>query len=445
MVAESVFNHDETAIAALMGLYNTMSGSRFSYLLPLYTGLSGDELDTWSNLSTHQQLYQNALQPIDAASNGIWNTAYNIIYQANAIIEGCSHSETLTPAVKQQLIGESLFIRAFWHFYLHNFFGDIPLLLTTNYEINANLSRSTSANIYQQILKDLKGAEEGLNIEYLSLNSQSISAERIRPNKFVARAFMARVYLYMEDYANASIVASQVIDHKSVYDTTSLSEIFLAESKEAIWQLAMTLPANNNHNTWEGAYFVLANRPMNNAFNSSTVSDLLLNAFEEGDMRKQQWIGYYTDTSIAPTISFYFPYKYRILNSTSIVERTVVLRLAEQYLIRAESRAQQNDLEGGIHDLNIIRKRAGLSLLNLPETGAKENLLKHIFHERRIEFFGEWGHRWLDLKRSGLINETMSDVSVIKGSIWNGSDALWPIPLQEIERNRNLTQNNGYN
>lgn len=445
MVTESVFSRDETAIAALMGLYNTISESKFSYLIPLYTGLSGDELETWSNLSTHQQMYKNALQPIDAASNQIWNLGYNMIYQSNAIIEGCEHSETLTPAIKEQLIGESLFLRAFCHFYLVNFFGDIPLLLSTNYEGNAELTRIQEAVVYEQIIRDLKEAEIRLSNDYLALNSLGFTSERIRPNKSSARAFMARVFLYTEDYPNAVLFATQVIDDKSKYDTVSLENVFVVGSKEAIWQLSIPAPSSNNYNTWEGAHFNLISRPMSNAFNSSTCSSFLLNAFEVEDQRKQEWIGIYADSSTESNDHFPFLYKYKILNATSIIERTNVLRLAEQYLIRAEARAQQNDFEGAIQDINVIRKRARLSLLDVSEIDSKEWLIGKIIHERRTELFGEWGHRWLDLKRSDRINEIMSEVSVSKGSTWDPSDALWPIPQQEIEKNKNLIQNIGYN
>lgn len=116
----------------------------------------------------------------------------------------------------------------------------------------------------------------------------------------------------------------------------------------------------------------------------------------------------------------------------------MVFRLAEQYLIRAEARAQQGDATGAKADINAIRNRAGL-----PDTDAdgQASILAAIEHERRIEFFTEWGHRWFDLKRTGRADAVLSPIK----PNWQSTDVLFPIPLQEIENNPNLLpQNAGY-
>ena len=78
----------------------------------------------------------------------------------------------------------------------------------------------------------------------------------------------------------------------------------------------------------------------------------------------------------------------------------MVMRLAEQFLIRAEARAMQGDLEGAIADLDMIRGRAGLPLIADINAGiSKEELLTSILEQRKKELFTEWGHRWLDIKR----------------------------------------------
>jgi hypothetical protein len=119
----------------------------------------------------------------------------------------------------------------------------------------------------------------------------------------------------------------------------------------------------------------------------------------------------------------------------------MVLRLAEQYLIRAEARAAMNNLTGAKADLDVIRVRAGL-----PRTTAntKEAILNAIAHERRIELFTEWGHRWFDLKRTGAIDSVMKNIAIEKASIWNTNFKLFPIPQTEILLNSRLIQNNGY-
>ncbi len=127
----------------------------------------------------------------------------------------------------------------------------------------------------------------------------------------------------------------------------------------------------------------------------------------------------------------------------SVTEYLTVLRLAEQYLIRSEAQVQLNDIAGSQQDVNTIRRRAGLSEVI---AAGKDQLLFTIYHERRIEFFSEFAHCWLDLKRSGNIDEVMALVTPSKsnGEPWRTSQQLYPVPLSDIEKNGNLVQNPGY-
>ena len=119
----------------------------------------------------------------------------------------------------------------------------------------------------------------------------------------------------------------------------------------------------------------------------------------------------------------------------------MVLRLAEQYLIRAEARAMQNNLQGAISDMDVIRQRAGIDLIADIDPGIdREALLDLILEERKKELFAEWGHRWLDLKRSGTVSAVLGPIK----PLWQDTDALFPIPGEEREKNSNLTQNEGY-
>ena len=151
-------------------------------------------------------------------------------------------------------------------------------------------------------------------------------------------------------------------------------------------------------------------------------------------MRKLAWVQ--SENFSGQTI--YYPYKYKINSGPPITEFYVVLRLAEQYLIRAESRANVDDIEGAQNDLNAIRNRAGLSNTTAID---KTSLLKAIEHERQIELFAEWGNRWFDLKRTGRANTVLGS---LKPSTWQATDTLWPIPNSQILLNPSLKQNAGY-
>ena len=115
----------------------------------------------------------------------------------------------------------------------------------------------------------------------------------------------------------------------------------------------------------------------------------------------------------------------------------MVLRLAEQYLVRAEARVHLNDLDGALVDVNKIRNRAGLGVAS---GASNELVLDLIYKERRRELFAEWGHRWFDLKRTGKADAVLS---VIKPG-WQPTDVLFPIPQSELQNNPNMTQNPGY-
>jgi hypothetical protein len=115
-----------------------------------------------------------------------------------------------------------------------------------------------------------------------------------------------------------------------------------------------------------------------------------------------------------------------------------MLRLAEQYLIRAEARAKLGKLAEARTDVDAVRSRAGLAGLN--SSLNQTQLLSAIETERLHEFFGEFGHRWLDLKRTDRATAVLSPIK----SNWQATDVLYPIPQAQILINNKLTQNPGY-
>jgi len=129
-----------------------------------------------------------------------------------------------------------------------------------------------------------------------------------------------------------------------------------------------------------------------------------------------------------------YDYKYKQTStptSSSVIEDYMLLRLAEQYLIRAEARAWQNNLNGAIDDINAIRTRAGLTALSYGMT--QGDVLLSIEKERKLELFGEgYSHRWIDLIRTGRVDAVLG---AEKGSTWKSSAAVLPIPDKEILNN----------
>ena len=99
------------------------------------------------------------------------------------------------------------------------------------------------------------------------------------------------------------------------------------------------------------------------------------------------------------------------------------------------------NLTRAIEDLNVVRNRAQAPILEVfGNMVTQEDLLGIIIKERRKEFFTEWGHRWLDLKRLHLATNILATHS----SEWQPTDVLYPIPEEERMSNINLSQNEGY-
>ena len=173
------------------------------------------------------------------------------------------------------------------------------------------------------------------------------------------------------------------------------------------------------------------------------MSSYLSTAFESGDTRFTNWVGSFTRSGN----TYYFPYKYKVWQRPQpVTEYIMVLRLAEQYLIRAEARVKQGNIQGAQDDLNAIRVRAGLDSTTAND---QPSLLTAIMHERQVELFTEWGHRWFDLKRTDGLDAVMGNpenVYQTKGGngAWSPNWSLLPIPYEETVINHNLIQNPGY-
>jgi hypothetical protein len=439
--SESIYSSDANSIALLNGIYASMSsnslseGNTLNSFMSLYPGLSADEFTLFDGVNDGRffAYYHNDLSNFSEGS--IWSATYNFINRINVAIIGLSNSKTLTEKVRIQLLGEAKFIRAFHYFYIVNLYGPVPLVLTDDYKKNALLPRSSVDDVYQQIIADLLDAESKLSEIFVGNTGFNESTERVVPTSWAAKSLLARVYLYTKNYEKAIELSSDVINHSALFNLTDISGVFLKNSREAIWQLQ---PVNLGWNTEDARLFVIPSTGPSNT-NPVYLSDSLLISFEKDDRRKSNWI----DTAIANGSFYYYSNKYRSAKlDAEVTEYHMVLRLAEQYLIRAEANAQLNNLQLSIDDLNQIRNRAGLP--NYLGQSNKSDVLDAVYHERRVEFFAEWGHRWLDLKRTEMVNEVMHTYSIVKNGTWNSYDQYYPIPRSDLTKDPNLVQNEGY-
>lgn len=428
-----VYRSEETAKSALAGAYYQMSGTQSINLdLTLVNAVASDEMRT--AVAQFSDIITNNYNPITTTrTGGFWTALYKAIYNFNSVIEGLTDNTSITASVVQQMMGEAKTMRAYCYFHLVNIYGDVPLITTTNVDVNALMSRTAASMVYAQIVQDLEEAKGMLAEEYVVNGTAS---GRLQVNKWAATALLARIYLHTGEYAGALSNASEVIGQTGLYGLASgdeLSGVFLKDSREAILQLGSSQNATSGFTAEGGQFVPTAIATAANYY----LSPELLEAFEDEDKRKEAWV-------LPLTLSggeTFQPYKYQ--NNTAAaatasgrIEAPTLLRLAEQYLIRAEARMRQGDTEGARADVNTIRVRAGLD-----ELSPSANLEDAIIQERRIELFCELGDRWYTLKRSGKVDDVMSQ---LRPDTWQSYAQWYPIPQTARDTNPNLTQNDGY-
>lgn len=435
-----LFETDAKAEMAITGVYNTMIhgtgqniysaalGSFAAGLASVAGGYAAGELINFNTVNNNSE-YVLVTSKLTARNStipaAIWGSCYNAIYNANTVIEGISASTSpkLSDSVRKEIIAEAKFLRAFSYFYLVNFFGELPIALSGDFNNTVRLSRSSVQEVYKQIMTDLKDAEAGLAADY------SVGrGKRVRVNRYAAIALMARVHLFLGEYEPAAARASDVINHTTLYNLEpNVEDVFRTTSKEAIFQLMQTEKDNVLRNATPFGY---------NSVNYPLQPEML-DLFETGDLRKQFW-----------TRDNMYVNKYTITNSNGVLgvparEYFMALRLGELYLIRAEARANgaAGGLSGAVQDLNELRRRADIDELdeNLGENDVKAAIEK----ERQTELFAEWGSRWFDLKRTGKALQVLKTMPLKQP--WDGDhQLLFPIPPDEIIRNNRLVQNTGY-
>jgi len=428
-IAESQqFGDSSTALTAISYAYsyNALSSSGFGYTDAKITeaaGLSSDELLYNNGYDLDMTgFYGYNLTNLNSDVNDLWTAPYTSLYTVNAVIGGVSNNSALSASFRAQATGEMQVMRALYYFNFVNLFGGVPLSLTTDYKVNGIMPRSSVDSVYGQILADLASAKQKLSLVYPS-------GGHIRPNQLVATALLARVYLYRNQWQQAYDAASAVISSGQYSLVSDPNKVFLDGSAEAIWQVPT-----------KTAYYEVAEAhdfvSQYGAAPTFPVTKFLLNAFEPGDLRMKDWLG----QAIVNGDTLYYPNKYKnVQSSASTTEDYMILRLAEQYLIRAEASAELGNGAAALADLNIVRARAGLAA-STASAGSQAAVLNAVMHERQVELFTEWGHRWYDLKRTGQAGAVLG----AEKTGWTADAALYPIPKSQLQSNIYLKQNPGY-
>lgn len=413
----TALNSASTAETALNGLYNRLGDNSYygsNYQALSY--LSGGDIQWSGSQTAPQEVTLHRLTADNGYVSDAWQGIYRTILQANLIINKVPGitDPALTAAKKNTLRGEAYFIRALSYFDLVRGWNGVPLILnaTELSSDNLNVPRSTVAETYAQVLKDLDSAEVLL-------------PETVNRNKATRKtvwALKARFYLYQQDWVKADTFATRLIKDAANYSLQKPYSSFFANNVsntvESIFEIAYSNSFKNNHSNWWLP-------PANGGRREWSPSDKLvnlLNAPATGGTRS---------AAIKKTSAglWYSNVYYR---SPVGIDPQYVLRIAEQYLIRAEAKAKQHMTIDALKDLDAVRDRAGLA----PSTAtSEEDILLAISEERRLEFAFE-ADRWYDLRRTRRIREATGLTDTLR--------FLFPIPTKELQTNTAIVPNDGY-
>lgn len=404
----------------LVGTYGlARSSSSYGGSIALASELLANDGDLYWNGTYIQpgEFDQKAMLADNSYVRDIWLNGYKINNQSNIILDNLS---VVTNADdKARIEGEAKFLRGLVYFDLGRLFAKpyvagavnsqlgVPILLAPVLDPNKITypKRNTLEEVYTQVIADLTAAYN------LLPESNGIYA-----NKYAAAALLARVYLDKGDYVNARTMANSVIDNSGASLTPSFAKAFnnSENSSEDIfdWQITSQDKSSNYFNTfWASVDF--GGRSGNPDVDIET-----------------QHMDIYDDSNDERSLFFYEGVYVCTTKWKSQFANIPFIRLAEMYLIRAESNQRKNTSVGAtpLEDITTLRDRSGASTLSSVD-------LNDILMERRRELSFE-GFALFDAKRLGR--------SV--GSIpYNSNRLVMPIPLREMDANPNLVQNEGYN
>jgi starch-binding outer membrane protein, SusD/RagB family len=432
--AVAITNAANTEVA-LVGAYDILNSANYLGNQVTYFGdLPADATFQSGTFPSLFEMDNNALLTNNANTTNAWTTIYNGINRANNIIDRVP--TMVDPAleatvnnvkVRDRILGEALFLRAFHYFTLVRFWGGVPLVLkgTTGIDPSAQVARNTEAECYTRILADLTQAETLLPVTY-----PAAADARGRATRGAVQALLSRVYLTQRSWQNAADKAGAVLANTTQYRlATPFSSIFTTKnSTESIFEVQFN-PTDQN-----GITFHYLQAPQGRRENAPSTT--VINAFtaSAGDTRFAASIGR-TGAATAPlTQGNAVVLKYN--RPATQDDPIYVFRLAEMHLNRAEALAElAYPSTEALSLLNAVRVRAGVAPLTQTQVATVADFRLAIERERLLEFCFE-GHRWHDLKRTGRAQAVLG--------ISDATKLLFPIPQRDRDANPNLAQNPGY-
>ena len=455
-------------VAAITGIYfHLMHNQAFSGdYIDDYFGLTND-LTTPSRALGGRIFFAYRWDANTSRVRDIWRRLYMAVNDANVLITKAPDSN-LSEEVKNELIAEATFLRGFVYHLLTAMYGDVPYVTeptmdAASFETNVNMERIPVDQIRQSIIQDLTAIEE-----YLPATMRTDYPQRA--TRWAAKNLKLKLYLWLEDYANAVATANDIVTNSPHRLLPVYEDVFRADNEfndEIIFQLDYIF---NEYSTARNSRFQPRAQDENRAggplpshfdgFNNHTVYRSFARTFAPNDLRAKSNL-YDTLENGTPLFFTYIIKQWRIeeargnsgLNFKFFRFADVLLNLAEA----------ENELNGPTElaytSINEVRARAGLSPL---EDLSKDALREAIKQERTWELVGEGIYRKMDLLRWGELEAALNERLALEGAhpdthpnhlnnlnmtlqYYAPHKNVLPVPAEEILLNPKLTQNPGYN
>ncbi len=454
--AENYFNSKTDYENALIASYDMLHSS---YVNVLMGEIASDNTRSGGEAATDvpgfQQVDEMTHTAVNANLKNLWDWMFAGIQRCNYIMEFKDKTDFQG---KNQLIAETRFLRAYYHFELVKWFGGIPLNGDKRFKLDdeKKIPRASTAEVYASIEADLQYAISNLN---------ATPAQTGRVTKGAAQALLGKALLYQNKFAASAVVLEQVItnggyslvsDYNKIFENDtennveSVFEIQYSDAQGADFGCLQCSEGNvavgfNGIRNYSGAFF-------DGGYSFNVPTQASVDAFEAGDSRKNVAILDIVAWAAANNATYgtgykhtgYFNRKYLARKGDSNIGDPNLtnpnnyrsIRYADVLLMAAEAfNRSGNDVKARTY-LNLVRRRA-FADLNHDISASNAALTDFIWAERRTELLGE-GHRFFDLVRTGKAAANITGFKTAKNE-------LFPIPFEEIQFSAgNWGQNPGY-
>lgn len=436
--------------SALMGAY----GGVDNFMLVLLNSVFSDEVKTAGEFYNASTTHEWKYGPADVGLRDSYTACdpqYRVIDRANRVLARVDLADSTRVGdnvLRKRLRAEALFLRAQAHFEMYRFYGGAgydPTGLAMPYMEASSMvpaGRIPVAEFFQKLNADISNAKPYLPTSLADIN---------RANLVSANGLHARIALYSENWAEAEAYATAFINALPLATIANFSGIWTdANTQELAYRIVKT-----TNQTRLGTLYRNNSGSATNPGNIIwTVTDKLYNSYAGTDVRKNAY--FVTDPTLVALarpvvrpgviINKYNPYAnggFGQANENLVNSK--MMRTGEMYLIRAEARAEQNNLVGAENDLNALRTNRITGYV--PVTLASKTVaIDEIFTERFKELAFE-GHRFWDLKRKGMaVDRIASEAPSPDATTLPANDFRFalPIPDPEMKANKAMKQNPGY-